>query len=320
MRRPLFALLALILLVLFDPFNSLVLALEPDQKLGVHILESTEVTDAGKLLPNGGYVTVPIRTDQLNHDKWQQFFDEADRAKLIPILRLATTHNGLSWNHPSRWDVIRFAYFFSTLDWHAGSLIVVAFNEPNHALEWGGKAGPDDYGKLLTFLVNWFKTESRTYIVLPAALDCAANNSMLTMDSTTFLNKLLSDYPETIKKLDGWNSHAYPNPGFNGLPTDKGKMSIRSYEYELALIKQKTNVTLPVYITETGWDRTKRTDQTISNFFQSAYQKVWQPDDAVKAVTPFLLNAQTMPFSSFSLLDRKNRPTALYETIKKLSQ
>lgn len=290
-----------------------------ESKLGVHILETEELSQVSNLLPDGGFITVPVRLDELNEIKWQKFFDEADKFRFIPIIRLATSHNGKYWERPTKRDIITFAGFFSKLDWHRGELIVIAFNEPNHAPEWGGKVDPDNYGEILTFFTNWFNTEPKKYLVLPAALDAAAANSTSTMSLNSFLERLLLQNPEVISGLSGWNSHAYPNPGFAGGPADSHKMSIRSYQYELDIIKKRTGKDLPVYITETGWDQNKVKMKLISQYFQLAYLKIWQPDDQVKAVTPFLFNAQTMPFSAFSLLDTNEKPTLIYEMIRKLS-
>jgi hypothetical protein len=288
-------------------------------KLGVHILETEELSSVSNLLPDGGFITVPVRLNQLEGIKWQKFFDETDKFRFIPIIRLATSHNGKYWERPTKYDIVKFAGFFSKLDWHRGELIVIAFNEPNHAPEWGGKVDPDDYGKSLTFMVNWFNTEPKKYLILPAALDAAAGNSPTTMSLNLFLDRLVSKFPETIDKLDGWNSHAYPNPGFAGLPADSHKMSVRSYQFELDTIKKKTGKVLPLFITETGWDQNKVRMKLIPQYFRLAYQKIWQPDDRVMAVTPFLFNAQTMPFSAFSLLDTNEKPTLVYEMIKKLT-
>ena len=288
-------------------------------KLGIHILETEEITEISKLLPDGGYVTVPIRLDQLDQMKWQKFFDESDKYKLTPIIRLATSHNGKYWERPTKLDIVTFAKFFSGLDWYQDTLLMIAFNEPNHAPEWGGQVDPVSYGDSLTFLVNWLNTEPKHYLILPAALDAAAGNTKGTMTLNSFLDKLISQFPETLDKLAGWNSHAYPNPGFAGLPTDSHKMSIKSYQFELDIINKRTGKNLPVYITETGWDNTKKNMTLISRYFQTTYEKVWQPDDRVIAVTPFLFNAQTLPFSAFSLLDTNEKPTPLYETIKRLS-
>lgn len=303
---------------LWFTFTSPVLAADGN-KLGIHILETEELSEVTKLFPDGGYITVPVRLNQLEEVKWQKFFDEADKFRFIPIIRLATTHNGKFWERPTKYDIVKFAGFFSKLDWHRGELIVIAFNEPNHAPEWGGKVDQDNYGQSLTFLVNWFNTEPKKYLVLPAALDAAAANTSSTMNSNLFLEKLLSEFPGTIDNLSGWNSHAYPNPEFAGKPTDLHKMSVRSYQYELDTIKKRTGKELPVYITETGWDQNKVRMKLLPQYFKFAYEKIWFPDNAVIAVTPFLFNAQTMPFSAFSLLDKNEKPTLIYEMIKRLA-
>lgn len=290
----------------------------PATKLGVHILEPEEIFTASQLLPNGGYVTVVIRSDQLQPERWQAFFDRAGE-KITPIIRLATTVNGATWERPTRRDIVSFAQFLSSLDWHRDELIVVAFNEPNHAKEWGGVISPEDYGQTLSFLSQWFNTEPRKYIVLPAALDAASGNTSGTMRADQYLSALVSEYPDTIRGLGGWNSHAYPNPHFSGLPTDSHRMSIKSYQFEQKYIQEKLGVSLPVYITETGWDGSKKKDTTIAAYFKDAFNRVWNPDEAVVSVTPFLLNAQMGPFVSFSLLNQQSKPTALFDMIKKLS-
>lgn len=290
-----------------------------ESKLGVHILETEELSEVTKLFPDGGFITVPVRINQLEETKWQKFFDEADKFRFIPIIRLATSHNGKYWERPTKYDIVKFAGFFSKLDWHRGELILIAFNEPNHAPEWGGQVDPEDYGERLSFLVNWFKTEPRKYLILPAALDAAAANTKSAMSLNLFLDRLLSEYPETIANLSGWNSHAYPNPGFVGNPTDSHKMSVKSYQFELDTIKKSIGKDLPVFITETGWDQNKVKMKLLPQYFKSAYENIWFPDNRVIAVTPFLFNAQTMPFSAFSLLDTNENPTLIYEMIKRLS-
>ena len=87
-------------------------------------------------MPDGGYITVPVRINQLEEIKWQKFLTRQTSSGLSPIIRLATTHNGKFWERPTKYDIVKFAGF-SKLDWHRGELIVIAFNEPNHAPEWG---------------------------------------------------------------------------------------------------------------------------------------------------------------------------------------
>lgn len=296
-----------------------VVAYDPPTKLGVHILEPEEVDQASELLPNGGYVTVPIRLDQLQEDRWQQFFDSASRSSLTPILRLATSFDGTNWTKPTRRDVVTFSQFLSSLDWHSDELRVIAFNEPNHAAEWGGAVDPDDYGETLTFLTNWFRTEPRKYLVLGAGLDVAAQATRTSMSGYTFLDRLLSEFPDTLRELDGWVSHAYPNPHFAGSPADIHKQSVRSYEFELKKLSSKLNKEFPVYITETGWDGTKLSDTRIARNFKTVFEDIWNPDDRIMTVTPFLLSAQEGPFVNFSLVDQDEKPTPLFEMIKGLA-
>lgn len=289
-------------------------------KLGVHILEPEEVNQATELLPNGGFVTVPIRLDQLQKYRWQKFFDETSRFHLTPLLRLATKFDGTNWIRPTRKDIVAFSQFLSSLDWHSDELRVIAFNEPNHAAEWGGTVDPSDYGETLTFLVNWFHTEPRTYQILSGGLDMAAQPTGATMSGYTFLDQLVSDFPDTVRKLDGWTSHAYPNPHFSGKPTDQHRLSVRSYRFELEKVSQAMDKALPVFITETGWDGAKLPDERIAENFQIAYDDVWSEDDRVVAITPFVLSAHEGPFVSFSLIDQNEMPTPLYETIQSLAE
>lgn len=310
-----FIMSSVLLLLLVTP----VAAYDSPTKLGVHILEPEEINQVSELLPNGGFVTVPIRLDQLQEDRWQKFFDEADRFHLTPLLRLATGFDGENWTRPTRRDIVTFTQFLSSLDWHSDDLRIVAFNEPNHAAEWGGAVDPSGYGESLTFLTNWFQTEPRKYLILGAGLDAAAPNSRTTMASSTFLNRIFDSHPEAIAQLDGWVAHAYPNPHFSGKPTDSHRQSIRSYEYELKKISSAIDKELPVYITETGWNASRLPEERIARYFTTAYEDVWDPDENVVSVTPFVLSAQEGPFVSFSLIDGESKPTALYETIQALA-
>lgn len=288
-------------------------------KLGVHVFEPEEAEQVAELLPNGGFVTIPIRLDQLHVDRWQKFFDEADRFQLTPLLRLATKFDGANWTKPTRRDIIAFSQFLSSLDWHSDQLRIIAFNEPNHAAEWGGEVNPDSYGETLTFLINWFRTEPRKYLILSAGLDVAAQPTHTSMTGYSFLDCLITEFPDTIRQLDGWVSHAYPNPHFAGSPDDEHKQSVRSYEYELRKLSSKLEKEFPVYITETGWDGTKLSDTRIAQNFETVFEDIWNPDDRVVAVTPFVLSAQEGTFVSFSLVDEEGQPKALYETIRELS-
>lgn len=308
--------LILILINLF--FSKKTYAFE--NKLGAHILYADEIERVNDLLPNGGYVTVPMAIDDLDQNKWQKFFNIAGDRSLIPIIRLTTKFENNNWRQPTKKDILDFSKFLNSLDWKRDSLIIVLFNEPNQAGEWGGEISPEKYGDMLSFALDWFKTEKRNFTVLPAALDMAADGKRGTMAANKFLNILLAKYPDTIINLDAWNSHAYPNPGFIGRPLASNFASVKSYQWELNLLKNKLGKEFTVYITETGWDSSRLFDSLIAIYFRIAYEKIWREDDQVVAVTPFLFNAQTLPFSNFSLIDRNDKPTPLYEMIRELNQ
>lgn len=99
--------------------------------------------------------------------------------------------------------------------------------------------------------------------------------------------------------LDGLSSHSYPNPNYSGSPYDWGRGTVRTYDWELGLLRSLgINKELPVFITETGWKRGN--ENVVANNFQTAFQNVWNLDDRVRAVTPFVMDYQTQPFLEFS--------------------
>ena len=118
-----------------------------DNKIGIHILEPTDIIEAAELVNSSGgdwgYVTVVIREDDLNQEKWQLFFDDCRQRHLIPIIRIATHLKGRSWVKPK--DLKKWPRFLSSLNWPVKKQIVIVFNEPNQALEWGDEINPQEY-------------------------------------------------------------------------------------------------------------------------------------------------------------------------------
>ncbi|MCL4377070.1 MAG: hypothetical protein M1409_01615, partial [Actinobacteria bacterium] len=99
----------------------------------------------------------------------------------------------------------------------------------------------------------------------------------------------------------GLASHSYPNPGFSGLPDMTGRGTIRTYEWELDLLKSFGVKELPVFITETGWKRQGILDENVvAQYYKSAFENVWLKDRRVRAVTPFVFDYQSNPFLGFS--------------------
>lgn len=123
-------------------------------------------------------------------------------------------------------------------------------------------------------------------------------------------NEAIQQFNNLFDYIDGWSSHSYPNPGFVGSPYDYGRKSIRGYEWELSLLKNLgVDKELPVFITETGWERKAKSENLrvnnleeniVANNYQIAFENIWGQDKRIMAVTPFVINYQSDPFLGFS--------------------
>lgn len=336
MKKLLFSIVLICLTILFSAGS--VQAFEVS-KLGVHILSIHELNDAKKLLSpkdiilgvstdfesgletnidyqNWNYVTIPLTLDDVTSKKdleWQLFFDNAKRLKVIPIVRLATEYSpeNNSWLVPNKKQIINQINFLSKLNWPTEERYIIAYNEVNHAAEWGGRVDPEGYSNVLKFVSLWARTEEKNFIVLPAAMDLAAPNSQKTLEAFNYLNQMYNLDPEIFSYVDVWNSHSYPNPGFISSPTSYGKNSMRGFQYELNYLKYKTGKDYQVMITETGWKGTLSNSRWLESYYTYTMQHIWS-DDRVIAVTPFLLKGSPGPFSSFSFYDENEQPTAQY--------
>jgi hypothetical protein len=291
--------------------------------LGIHLLDPNELSQALDLVEGSnnqpGAVTVVLRADDRDLEKWQTFFNIAKQNHVTPIIRLASEMTTDGWRRPTKKDIVEHAEFLSSINWYSDKLIIVAFNEPNHASEWGGEIDPEGYAQILEFTLNWFHTEKKDYKVLPAGLDAAAPNGSETADSFTFIKNMLTKNPELLERIDGWVTHSYPNPGFIASPLDKGKRSIHGFINELEFLSQYTNRELDVYITETGWKKTLQNTDKIANYYSYAVNKVWN-DERIKAITPFVFAAYSGPFQDFSFTNKDGSPTPQYIAWKSLKK
>ena len=136
---------------------------QPNNKVGIHILFPDELEKAKELVNSSGgdwgYVTIPIQAHDKDLIKWQDFFDRAKEAHLIPIVRLATDGDYFdksSWRKPQDEDVVDFANFLNSLNWPVKNRYVVIFNEVNRADEWEGKADPREYAQILSYSLTVF--------------------------------------------------------------------------------------------------------------------------------------------------------------------
>jgi hypothetical protein len=306
----------LLLLLLLVGTTTRVLAAETS-KIGVHILHTSELTQAKQLVqvsPDDSwhYVTIPFTVADLEREaEWQIFFTQAKEQKLIPLVRLTTKVENGAWMVPTKKEITQMITFLSRLEWPTAQRHIIVFNEVNHAKEWGGTINPEEYAEILNFTKNWANTEQKNYVVLPAAMDLAAPNGAVTREAFSYLTAMYAYDNEVFMGLGGWNSHSYPNPGFSAAPQRSGKNSLRGYEHELAFLEGKTDRELPVYITETGWEDSRATSRWLAAYYTYAMQHIWS-DERVQAVTPFVLKGEPGPFAGFSFLKGDNTPTRQY--------
>ncbi len=299
--------------------------------VGIHILDENDIEDAANLVNSSGgdwgYVTVVIRADERKIDRWQLFFDELRRKHLIPIVRLATTQDGDNWRKPAYEEIDSWIYFLNSLNWVTENRYIIVGNEPNHATEWGGEVNPEEYANYLGTFSKKLKEASDAFFILPAGFDASAPNNKVHMSEQKYLADMLTTNPNVFDHVDGWTSHSYPNPNFSGSETAIGQGSIKTYAWELSLLKS-LGVTkdFPVFITETGWAH--KVDGEISNYLTvdkigqkltSAYETSWN-DSRVVAVTPFLLNYTGAPFAVFSWKDINGSFYDFYKTVQDMAK
>lgn len=298
-----------------------------NNKFGVHILFTEELHDAVKLVnSNGGdwgYVTIPIQSGDKNLEKWQKFMDDAKKLHIIPIIRLATEgdyFNTKVWRKPNYSDILDFANFLNSLEWPTKNRYVIIFNEVNRGDEWGGEPNPYEYAEILSYSVTVFKSKSHDFSILLSGFDNASINVPNTyMNEYYFMREMNVQVPGIFYQIDGIASHSYPNPAFAKPASVQDSQSIATFLYEKRLIQEIGGKDLPVFITETGWSTDKVSDSLAAEYYTEAFSGIWNSKD-VMAVTPFILRANTKPFSVFSLLTPDGGKTMQYQIIENIKK
>lgn len=281
----------------------------PNNKVGIHILFPDEVDPASSLV-NGetgdwGYVTIPIQAGDRDRIKWQNFLDKCKEKRVIPIIRVATFPEGSNWAVPNNYDLVDFANFLGDLSWPVENRYVIIFNEVNRSDEYGGYVSPESYSDILYNAIDIFKNKSQDFFILPAGLDNAASNSRTSLNWRLYLERMYLRHADIFDKIDGWTSHAYPNPEFSSRPDISGSNKIDSYRSDLKFIHLFSTKKLPVFITETGWSDEYLSEHQIALYYQYVFTHQWA-DENIVAITPFLLNAQDGPFTKFSFKNSDN--------------
>ncbi len=322
----------LVFLSFFNPFcvSSKVNPLSnPNNYFGIHILNENDLDDAAKLVNSSGgdwgYVTLVIRKDELNKDRWQKVFDKMRRLHLIPIVRIATKQIENYWEKPNLNEIDAWVSFLDSLNWVIKNRYLIIGNEPNHAKEWGNEVNPEEYADYLITFSEKLKNKSENFFILPAGLDASAQSIKGSMSEDEYLKKMLSHKPSLFNYIDGWNSHSYPNPEFSGSELEKGRGTITTYDWELEFLKSLgVNKELPVFITETGWAHNRydkvlayKTPDEVSHSLKFAFENVWN-DKRIVAVTPFVLNYKYPPFDIFSWRKKDGGFYNFYYNIQKI--
>jgi len=292
---------------------------QPNNKIGIHILFTSEVFEANKLINSTGgdwgYVTIPIQSSDRDLKKWQQFMYACKKYHIIPIVRLATdadSTNTNTWRKPQLNDIIDFANFLDKLDWPVKNRYITVFNEVNRGNEWGGAANASEYANILSFAVTVFKSKNPDYFIISAGLDNAAPNQGTNyISELDFMRQMHAGVPAIFNQVDGIASHSYPNPGFSQPPDLNNPKGVASFKYENDLVKELTGKNLPVFITETGWSADKVTEEQRIDYYTKALADVWS-DPNIVAITPFLLEARAGSFQQFSFLTSTGSATKQY--------
>lgn len=283
-----------------------------NNKYGIHIVDENDLENAAKLVNSSGgdwgYVTLVIPENERKVDKWSAIFDRMRQLHLIPIVRIATKTESDHWQTPDQNGADSWSDFLNKLRWVCKNRYIILFNEPNHAKEWGGNLDPENYAGVVASFSASLKKASEDFFIMMAGFDSSAPNSYVTMDEVTFLRRMIKSDPDIFDNIDGWVSHSYPNPGYSGSPNASGRGTVKSYIWEeqvlknLGILKQ-----LPIFITETGWVHDDGVNKNIyyyssdqiARFITIVNNTAWNNDDIV-ALTPFILNYQSEPFSHFS--------------------
>lgn len=285
-----------------------VLAAE-NNKFGIHLAvpANEQIEKAAELVnENGGdwgYITLVIQENDRNHEKWQEIFNKLRELHLIPIIRIATTPQGPVWRKPSKEDADKWVEFLNGLNWVVKDRYVILFNETNHGQEWGGSVDPVHFAQVTKVFAEKLEAKNADFFVMLGGFDASAPAAPPSYADEAQYFKTVIDtigVQDFNRLFSGLSSHSYPNPGFAGSPYGSGRGSVRTYEWELELLKSWGVKQLPVFITETGWDARAISREVIANYLQQAFSSIWLPDNKVKAVTPFVLDYQGDPFLGFS--------------------
>lgn len=295
---------------------------------GLHLTQPSDIDSAAKIInSNGGdwgYATIVIRTDQLDVNTWQGFFNQCRKLHIIPIIRLATTMENDQWKKPEYSDIDNLAIFLNSLNWPVITKYIIPFNEINHAKEWGVEINIKDFVDKFIYTSEKFIALDKNFFILSTPLDLAPPDKIpITKSASQTYREIYNYNPKYFDSFHGLASHSYPNQAFIGTPSDTHAHSIKGYLWELDFIKKLgIQKTYPVFITETGWPHREGkvknnhyySVKTSAKFLKEALG-IWEKEPRIKAVTPFTYNYSEPPFDVFSWLQPDGQLYPEYQQI-----
>jgi len=271
---------------------------------GLHLTQTSDINTAYSIINSSGgdwgWATIVLRTDQLDKNTWQEFFNKCRQYHIIPIIRLATNMENNSWLRPTYTDIDNIANFLNSLNWPTKEQHVILFNEINHGQEWEGAVDVKNFTDMAIYAAKKFKELNPNFFVLSPGLDLAAPEKPPEFKSYNNVYKEIYAYkPEYFNLFNGLATHYYP------------ENSSRDFNYETKYFKKN----IPIFITETGWRHLKPYTCQASAAYTLRIFKTYSKNPQVKAITPFIYNYPNPPFEHFSWLDKNEKLFPEYNII-----
>ncbi len=275
----------------------------PNNKFGMYINASpAQVGEVAPLLnSNGGawgWVLLPMDVRQRDASLWQSIFDACRAHRIKPLIQLFNNNTC----NVDEMDFGGLATFFNELSWPTKHLYISVFNEVNAKDYWCEKLAPEEYAVVLKTALDAFKSVNPNFFVMPAGLNSSCRSGPRYLDEEDFLVRMNQTVPGIFKKIDGWATHAYPQPEFSGdfynPPSWYGvRDQIENYKWEMGLLQKHFGVSgLPIFITETGWAHAEgylnkwqyKSSAVTARYFDDAYRNHWLPNNQIVAIMPFV--------------------------------
>lgn len=283
----------------------------PNNKIGMYLRDVIDDVKPASTLINSnggdwGYILLTMNINDRNTSLWQGLFQAASNNHLIPIIQLFNA----SVCDPNKMDFAGLADLLNGLKWPSKHRYISIFNEVNAKDYWCDRIAPNEYAQALDNAIKAFKAKSSNFFIMPAAFNSSARTQDRYLSEDAYLIRMNQTIPGIFDRIDGWATHAYPQPNFSGdihnLPASYGvRDSITNYNWEVNIVKNNFGVTgLPIFITETGWLHREGQSScneysqngllsaaTTSSRFKDAFLNYWLNDPRIVAIAPFIFKS-----------------------------